>query len=241
MSRENPANIPPPKETFTDQEVRDYERKRYRGLDQRLVHAREARLLKRMLEKTGEENVRILDLPCGYGRFSRMLRDRGGSLVSCDLSLSMVKRALEREGRRESHAGVAADALHGIPLRTGCVDLVFSMRFFHHLHEAKDRKRLLSEFARVTSRWVILSFYRMNLLHRLQRKLRKRLKRSRTRIRMIAGKEFLEELRESGLRVVEARPVFRGIHAQHILLLEKIPGSDSKEPHERIKGRRVGS
>ncbi|HEX9902326.1 MAG TPA: hypothetical protein VGB72_05645, partial [Acidobacteriota bacterium] len=61
---------------FTEPEVADYEQRRYRGLDQRLVHSRETRILKSLLCRVVAGPLRpnrVLDAPCGYGRFSALL------------------------------------------------------------------------------------------------------------------------------------------------------------------------
>ncbi|NVM47032.1 MAG: hypothetical protein HWN79_19195, partial [Candidatus Lokiarchaeota archaeon] len=67
---------------FEKQEVEEYERKRYRGIDQRLVHGREGRLLRKILRKIGEGSLLVLDVPCGYGRFSGLLLEKDFTLVS---------------------------------------------------------------------------------------------------------------------------------------------------------------
>jgi SAM-dependent methyltransferase len=219
MNIGKPSNIP-----FEKHEVEEYERKRYRGVDQRLVHGREGRLLRNILHKIGEGPLLVLDVPCGYGRFSDLLLDKGFSLVSSDLSFHMVKRAREKAGQPHSRflSGVVANAEQGLPFKKGAFSLLLSMRFFHHVHESKEREFILKEFSRATSDWVIISYYQKNLPHYLQRKLRRRIKRSRTRIKMIPRKEFYKEVEGAGLRVVKISPLFRGIHAHHIALLKKV-------------------
>jgi len=71
MKKGNSSNIP-----FEKHEVEEYERKRYRGIDQRLVHGREGRLLRNILRKIGDGPLLVLDIPCGYGRFSNILLDK---------------------------------------------------------------------------------------------------------------------------------------------------------------------
>lgn len=213
------SNIP-----FEKQEVEEYERKRYRGIDQRLVHGREGRLLRKILRKIGEGPLLVLDIPCGYGRFSDLLLDKDFSLVSSDLSFYMVKRASEK-GRKPHFrflSGIVADAKQSLPFKKDAFSLLLSMRFFHHIHEKEERESILKEFSRATSGWVILSYYQRNLLHILQRKLRRRIKRSRTRIKMIPRREFYKEVEGAGLRVIKISPLFRGIHAHHIALLKKM-------------------
>jgi SAM-dependent methyltransferase len=209
-----------------EHEVDDYERRRYRGIDQRIVHRREVGILKRALRLVREEAPApspglALDIPCGYGRFSGLLTGAGYRPVSCDLSLAMVRRALAKVPSSLGPAGIVADVVQGLPVRSGAFPLVFSLRLFHHLHRPEERRGALGEFARAGSRWLILSFYRANALHRAQRSLRRLIKKSRTRIKMISGREFEEETAGAGFRVVRVFPLFRGLHAHHIALLEK--------------------
>jgi SAM-dependent methyltransferase len=207
---------------FKKHEVDRYERRRYRGIDQKLVHGREMRILRRILYKIGPSSLPVLDIPSGYGRFSKLLQEKGFFLISSDLSLPMVKRAIEKHGDAGGILGVVVDAKKGLPFKQDVFFLLLSMRFFHHVHEKDEREVILKKFFRVTSDWVILSYYQKNFLHILQRKLRRRVMRKKTRIKMVSCREFHEEIRSAGLRVVKVYPVFRGMHAHHIALLRKI-------------------
>ena len=101
-----------PNVPFTEPEVADYERRRYRGLDQRLVHSRETRILKDFMDRLAADRLRpnrVLDAPCGFGRFTALLRRSGAEVVSSDLSLAMVKRALAWPAAVGGARGAAAD------------------------------------------------------------------------------------------------------------------------------------
>ncbi len=215
------------KEPFRRQEVADYERRRYRGIDQRIVHRREVSILKRLLLQATEifpaspRGGYALDAPCGYGRFSAVLIERGFQPVNCDLSLAMVESALQKGTKYIVPMGIVTDMTAGLPFRAGAFPLVLSMRFFHHLHSSADRLSVLREFARASSGGLIVSFYQANAFHRVQRKLRRMFKRSKTRIKMISRREFIREIGEAGFEVVRIIPLFRGIHAHHIALLRK--------------------
>lgn len=215
-----------PKVPFQDHEVADYERRRYRGLDQRIVHRREVRILKKALRLAGAGSpagfrAPALDAPCGYGRFTGLLIESGWRPVSCDLSAAMVRRARAKDPISHNPMGIVANVTRGLPFRAGAFPLVFSLRFFHHLHRPEERRAALAEFSRTGSGWLILSFYRANVLHQAQRALRRRVKRSKTRIKMITGREFRAEATGAGFRVVRVFPLFRGIHSHHIALLKK--------------------
>ena len=210
-------------EPFQKHEVEEYERKRYRGLDQRIVDAREQSILNKFLEQITKKKGLVLDLPCGYGRFSKLLRGQGLKPVNCDISFHMVKRACEKSGwiASSAGAGAVANAKQGLPFKDGVFQVVFSLRFFHHLHEKQARTFILNEFSRVSKGWVVLSFYQVNLLHKIQRQLRRKVKKSSTRIKMLLAEEFAEEIEQAGLKPVRIISLFKGLHSQHIALLKK--------------------
>ena len=208
---------------FSNNEVANYEKKRYRGLDQRLVLSREQKILKKIFDRIGAASGLALDLPCGYGRFSDFLLKRGLGLINCDVSHAMVKRANERAVKlvQGKNRGAVANATSGLPFKEVIFFLVFSMRFFHHVHSSQNRRKILGEYYRVTSEWAVLSYYQSNALHKIQRKFRRKIKKTPTRIKMITKQEFQSEAEESGFEVVSVFPLFRGIHSQHIVLLKK--------------------
>ena len=224
---------------FTAAGVRNYEKRRYRGIDQRIVQARETRILKRVfrsIEGRWPGAGPVLDLPCGYGRFSGFLLEQGFRIVNSDLSFQMVKRACQRieEAKKAANgagnvpglssaqaSGVVGNARQGLPFRADVFPVVLSIRFFHHVHEPADREKILGEFFRVSSAWAVVSFYRMNALHLFQRRLRRLTKKSRTRIKMIRPGRFEKEAEGSGFEVMRVYPLIRGLHAYHIALLKK--------------------
>jgi SAM-dependent methyltransferase len=211
---------------FQQHEVEDYERRRYRGLDQRFVDRREQRVVRRLLRATPDGETcggpaLALDAPCGYGRFSALIQSVGFGLVSSDLSFHMVSRARVRDEERPPSPGVVADMKRGLPFKPSSFELVLSMRFFHHVHESRERVEILRELGRVSSRRVVLSYYELNRLHRLQRKIRRWLKKGKTRIMMVPKAKFRQELEDAGFRIVKKIPLLRGLHAQKIVLMEK--------------------
>jgi len=209
--------------TFKDHEVLDYEKKRYRGFDQKIVDWRERRVIKNLLKEAKGKAEKVLDLPCGYGRFSELLIEEATCLISGDRSFSMVKRALHNReaSNRDPGMGTVCDAVEGLPFKAGVFDGIFSLRFFHHLHTRSARIKVMKEFFRTSSDWVIISFYSLNPVHKLQRRIRKASGKSRTDINMMSQKDFISEAEGAGLFVKKVSPLFKGLHSQHIALLEK--------------------
>jgi len=206
---------------FKEEEVKDYEQRRYRGLDQWIVDWKEKKILKTLLKRIDNHPLRVLDMPSGYGRFSKLLLEQSFTLISCDLSFYMVKRALAKTRTKGRQWAVVADAKKGLPFKKDSFSFLLSMRFFHHLHSRPEREYILKQFISLSCRWLIISYYKRTFFHLLQRKLRHKIKKSKTRIKMLSGYEFEEEIAQAGWRLVKECSLFKGLHAQHIALLEK--------------------
>jgi SAM-dependent methyltransferase len=116
------------KSRFSRPQVEDYEKRRYRGLDQRIVDWKERRAVRRCLigildwggmslsrdqaasgdgpsangaKRDGNGGAVVLDAPCGYGRMFEIAAEaagRGGLLLCADISEAMVSRAKARAG-----------------------------------------------------------------------------------------------------------------------------------------------
>lgn len=104
-----------------------------------------------------------------------------------------------------------------LPFKDNSVDATFTMRLFHHGFARDQMADILAELARVTRRWVILSYYRYNALHGFFR----RLKGFSSRIKMMTDDEWTSELSRTPLAVRSRRPVIPFLHAQTLAVLEK--------------------
>ncbi len=106
-----------------------------------------------------------LDVPSGYGRMSDLLRARGGVPVSLDISPDMARAA-----HASSDRGVVAELEH-LPLADRSVDTSVCFRLLHHVPTRQQRVAILKELARVTRRFVVLSWFHPVSLHHLRRVL----------------------------------------------------------------------
>ncbi|MFQ6083032.1 MAG: class I SAM-dependent methyltransferase [Candidatus Aminicenantia bacterium] len=205
---------------FIKKEVEEYERKRFKGLDQKIIDWREKKIIRKILNLLPEKQLLILDIPCGYGRFSKIFIEKKARVISADLSFFMVARSRERNPF-STHFFLVSNLKQGLPFKSEKIDYIFCFRFFHHLHFSQERCKILSDFAKVSRKWIIISYYQSNFLHRWQRKLRKILTKGKTKIKMISKTQFSKEADSVGLKIVRVFPVLGGIHSQHIALLEK--------------------
>lgn len=203
--------------------VENYAGRRYKTSIQRRVDARERNTLRNLLrDYVGEGDLHALDLPCGHGRFLPLFHGLGYRVTSIDISEHMVDyvRWLPDFGPYD-HAE-AGDVREGLSLADGSVDVTCCIRLFQHFHYPEWRQQALTEFARVSKRWVMVTFYDRACLHFWTKRLSAALKGKPPRVQMISRARFEADAAAAGLRVVEYRPWLPRIHAQTFTMLEKL-------------------
>lgn len=197
-------------EDWSTDDVDEYERTRYRKLDQRLVDRLERRALARLVDRAARAGDDVLDMPSGYGRAAGILAGGGRRVVAADRSAEMLRAARRREGGPGGHVGADARAL---PFRDAAFDGAVCLRLVQHLPDAAARAAVFGELARVAGRWAVVSAYRTGVLHHLQRRLL-----GREPMCVPLGR-LRRELREAGFRVDRVSRPIPLFHAQTLLLV----------------------
>ncbi len=186
----------------------------------------------------------VLDVPCGTARLRPVLEPYG-LYVGLDVSQAMLERARsgstasEALPAREVRAGEPSSAerepqggegalvrgplpvfLRGdvgcLPFRDGSFEAVVCCRLLHHLRDPSLFERVVLELARVSSRWVVASFFDAASLPALERRLLRRkgrISHSRRRVR--------ETLCRAGASVVAWRHTLRFFSQQTFVLARK--------------------
>ncbi len=194
------------------EDIRHYELTRYRSLDQRIVHSVESRIITDFINSSLRQGDSILDIPCGYGRFTQHLVHKPVRVFVGDINSKMLLRVKERFQNQVRYTkGDIMELPYGDDTFHGLV----SIRLFQHFHTPAERITGFSEIARVTSRWAVVSVYTSSFLHH---KLM-RLFRTHHRITMATNKQIREEIEQSGLQLIKAKKILPGIHAHTILLV----------------------
>jgi SAM-dependent methyltransferase len=142
-----------------------YQQKWYK----RRVTDREIKRLGQLLASQ-ERCHRMLDLPCGGGRVSGPLAEATDCLLQADIGISQIRMAQQVMGSAGNVVWLAASAF-AIPLKDGAVDGTVCNRLTHHLPPA-EQERVIGELLRVSTRFVILSYYDHNSFKSLGRRLR---------------------------------------------------------------------
>lgn len=136
----------------------------------------------------------VLDAPCGLGRMGELLAARGGRVVSLDISPDMARSVAAQGGR------AAQAELERLPLADGAVDGALCFRFLHHVPSRETRVAIYRELARVSRRFVVLSWFHPFSAHRLRRWLGA----SSARVALGLG-ALRDEAREAGLELEQHR------------------------------------
>ncbi|MDH5661997.1 MAG: class I SAM-dependent methyltransferase [Elusimicrobiota bacterium] len=203
-------------------DVEEYRRTRYKGMDQKIVNRKEGKILEKIFQTTGDKTISILDVPCGYGRFTELLREKSHKLTSADVSFPMVLTAKKYfPSPDSSHHFLVGDIKH-LPLEDNSFDCIVTIRLFQHILNSTTRFQILQELHRVAKEIVIISFYRCNLLHSIERWVRCRIKNVNKKISMLPLGDFEKELSSIGFKLLNIFPVIRYFHAHNIVLLKKL-------------------
>jgi len=105
----------------------------------------------------------LLDVPSGYGRMNQLFAERGGRPVSIDISADMLREACAGGGR-----GALAE-LERLPLADRSVEGSVCFRFLHHVPTREQRIAMLRELARVSRRFVVITWFHPLSVHHLRR------------------------------------------------------------------------
>lgn len=206
----NPSQWQKKKLHYQDSKVVDaYNKRRFHGLGARRKTARKWRMILNALGDAPEIRT-VLDLPCGTGRFTTRILERGWKLVNADISQAMLNAARSEAGGNAGLLGTARMDAERLPLADSSVDLVLSIRFLMHV-PPEVRIAIYREYARVSRRYIVIDV-RHNVCFSLWwKRIRSRLG---FRVKLPARlpvRELEREISQAGLRVVRKawnRPPF---------------------------------
>jgi len=142
---------------FQGEEVADgYERRRFGTLKGKFLKYREEKIVKHILDGIGR-GMKIVDVPCGTGRFSLVLKEYAGFLAGADISKAMLQHSENKGQYSELHHC----EIEHMPFGDNYFDVVVCFRLIHHL-PTEDRLKAFAEIWRVTNKHFIFSFNSKN-------------------------------------------------------------------------------
>lgn len=176
--------------------------------------AEERALLARVLP-AATAGATALDVPCGTGRMSGFLLERGFAVRGGDLSPAMRAEAARALDGRAGFLGLEAIDLDAPPADAATRhDLVLCFRFLHHLPDAAARARALRALAARARGPIVVSFHHPASVHHLARALRRLVTGRRGDRHAITVRRLAREAGACGLvveRTAALRPFLRDL------------------------------
>lgn len=207
------------KEAYLDNSVaQEYEARRFFSPVGRFVDWREKRVAMNLLKTLPINASRILDLPCGTGRLSRLLSENEYDVVAADVSLSMISVGKTGTGSNVKFVVCAAEEL---PFKDSIFDCVVSLRFMGHL-PPQIRVKILEELRRVTRDWIIIFYYNPCSLMGVFRNIRNQLRGKKEQWSPIKPRDLEDELNAAGLSLAMTKPILGKVAETYAVLLTKI-------------------
>lgn len=178
--------------------AQSYDRIRFSSRFGKFVNQREMYAISKLLE--GAVHVRtILDAPCGTGRFFHLPSFSHCTLVAADISIEMIKVARSRltSSQRKGAQFVNCD-LEYLPFKESCVDLVLCIRLLSLMPPPLQMK-IIAEFGRVTSKYLIASHADRWTAHGLIRRILAGLHLHTSGWYQVSSNAYLAQLRAANL------------------------------------------
>lgn len=118
----------------------------------------------------------VLDAPCGVGRLSLWLGQKGYKVTAVDLGESAVRLTRELLAEHDVPAEVRCQDIFNLQYTDAAFDAVICFRLLHHFANPIDQLALIAELSRVSGKYVVISYFSPYSITSLRRKLRKLLR-----------------------------------------------------------------
>lgn len=208
-----PKNVLLGVEYTTVEDARRYEKARFNKGKMLKYDKFEKLFAQRLFRMVGSDS-HIVDIPCGSGRFFEFF-SKAKKLVMADYSINMLKICEQKFGTSDKVRLIQCDIL-SISLPDDWADLCFCMRLFHHMENDKIRLNALKELARVSRKFVALSFYNYNLRFYRKKILGKKIRGNHT-----TYNHLVALAKQAGLEPVERFPKVNFFTEQCLVIFKK--------------------
>ena len=179
-------------------------------------YKKEIKNVKKILNKI-DPNSTILDIPCGNGRWWKLLSKKAKKIIACDISSGMLKFAAHKKNKFKSKITLKKSDAEKLQMFDKSVDYSFCFALTKHLPRNIQFK-VLKELNRVSKKGIVCTFPIMNFFTFLIYNLRN--KTLKNELKPIFLNDLKKFLRKSKLEIVfiERNSSFLGV--EHILFLQ---------------------
>jgi ubiquinone/menaquinone biosynthesis C-methylase UbiE len=201
-----------------------YFEKHNTGIRRRLSNWREHQIARKALNVAGNPKS-VLDVPCGTGRFWELLADKHDRIIyASDYSQDMIDTGLShRPTPITAKINSVQASAFDLPFSDNFVECVFCMRLIHHMGEAEDRKKLLTELHRVCTSTTIISLWvdgNYQAWRRNKRETRRRQRTYQNRF-VIPAATIEQEFVDAGYSITKHLDFIPGYSMWRVYVLKK--------------------
>lgn len=162
------------------------------------MHHKEVAILRNLLGKAGKMEL-AMDLPAGTGRLTPVLAEFASRVILADASDVMLEIA--KEDNPKLPAVYLVTSAEKIDLPNGAVDLLFCHRFLHHINQPDLRQRIFHEMARVSRRYVLVSYYAAGFRSRIKWRVKSLVGLADRNSKPATMEQFFAEADAAGLKL----------------------------------------
>jgi len=209
----------PAKERYQDYKVaQSYDKERFSSFLGRIVDRLEKHALNKALKHI-DKNSLILDLPCGTGRITEFLLQKGYFVVGADISEAMIAIAKEKLQKFSGFKGIFRTDAENLSFLDKSFDYSVSVRLMGHL-PPDIRIKILQEMRRVTKKQIVVTFYITDLFTKISKFIQRKGKKIDQPLYPIPMRYLEDEISKAGLKIVKIIPMLKFISECHYLILE---------------------
>src|SRR5438046_5263175 len=171
---------------------------------------------------------RILDVPCGEGRTTLDLAQRGYAVTGADVSEEMLNLAWQAAAASGLTFPVHREDLQKLTFPDGSFDTVICFRLFHKLPTPELRQLIIGELCRVSRHYVLVSYVSAWSYTSLNRTLRVVLEANEPARRATSLKDLKGSFAHCGFELQKdfaQLPLLQGLHVAMWKRIALIPGT----------------
>lgn len=189
-------------------------------------HRAEVRLVERAFAHVPPTH-RVLDVPCGGGRMTVALAQKGYAVTGADLSEAMLTIARETVAAQGLRCPIEKQDVERLTYADRSFDTVLCFRLFHHFPTPEIRQRAVNELCRVARRFVALSYFSPMSFTSWRRRLVAALGGKRSQKHATSLAEVQGYFGKAGFRLVRDFAQCPLFHTLHLALFERVNGRES--------------
>lgn len=134
-------------------------------------HEREIKLVERAFSRISDAKT-LLDAPCGAGRMSFLAEKFGFETTGVDLGTGILECAEKEKIKLKSKVNFYSENLEALSFSNDQFDASLCFRFFHHLPNSMTKINVIGELTRVSSKYVVISYFSPFSITSIKRKLK---------------------------------------------------------------------